>query len=187
LDIERVYSSGKKLRVGAVDLKSGKYRVFGGEYVHLQEAVLASSAFPAMLLPVWLEGSRWTDGGIRTVTPIKAAVDLGATEIDVVLCSASDQSADLPDKPNALWVAERSIDIMGDQIVADDFESTCKTNKMLEAGINLPWWNKQRRTIPMRLIRPRQSLGGSLDFSPSKLQSMMDKGYTDAHNSSVSV
>jgi NTE family protein len=182
LDVARVAASGKKLRVGAVDLASGEYQVFGEDYRHLQEAVLASSAFPAMLLPVWLEGSRWTDGGVRTVTPIQTAVDLGATEIDVVLCACGEQAATIPPNPNALWVAERSIDIMGDQIVADDFQAAAKVNKLVMAGMQMPWWDGVKRQIPLRLVRPMKSLGASLDFSPAKLRAMMEKGYEDAHH-----
>jgi len=182
LDPERLKASGKKLRVGAVDLESGEYRLFAEDYRHIQEAVLASSAFPAMLLPIWMEASRWTDGGVRTVTPIRAAVDLGATEIDCVLCAAKEQSATLPKKMNALWVAERSIDLMGDQIVADDFEAACKTNKLVMAGMKLPWWTVEKREIKMRLVRPEYSVGASLDFSPDKIRGMMDRGYEDAQH-----
>ena len=182
LDAARVKASGKKLRVGAVDLASGEYRVFGEDYKHIKEAVLASSAFPAMLLPVWLEGSRWTDGGIRTVTPIKAAMDLGATSIDVILCAAKDQTEALPPNPSALWVAERSIDLMGDQIVADDFDAAVKVNKLVSAGMKLPWWTSTRRQIPMRLVRPEHGVGASLDFSPAKIRGMMEKGYEDAQH-----
>lgn len=181
LDTVRVLAAGKKLRVGAVDLASGEYRVFGEDYRHLKEAVLASSAFPAMFLPVWLEGSRWTDGGVRTVTPIQAAVDLGATEIDVVLCSAAEQKVSMPPTANALWVAERSIDIMGDQIIEDDFHAASRVNQIVDAKMTLPWWTEPRRKIPMRLVRPEKTLGASLDFSPEKLRVMMEKGYEDAH------
>lgn len=182
LDVERVRSSGKKLRVGAVDLESGDYRTFGEDYRHIQEAVIASSAFPAMLLPAWLEGSRWTDGGVRTVTPLRAAVELGATEIDCVLCASENQAVELPAKPNALWVAERSIDLMGDQIVADDFEATAKVNRIVMAGIKMPWWARERKEIPLRLVRPKTSLGASLDFSPDKIKGMMERGYEDAQH-----
>jgi len=182
LDVAKVGASGKKLRVGAVDLESGEYRVFGEDYRHLQEAVLASSSFPAMLLPIWLEGSRWTDGGVRTVTPIKAAIDLGATEIDVVLCAAKDQSSNLPAKPNALWVAERSVDLMGDQIIADDFQVACEVNEVLKHDMTLPWWSSPRRLVAMRLVRPEHGVGESLDFSPDKIRAMMEKGYEDAQN-----
>lgn len=182
LDVARVAASGKKLRVGAVDLESGEYRLFGEDYQHIQEAVLASSAFPAMLLPVWLEASRWTDGGVRTVTPIQAAIDLGATEIDCVLCAAKEQGVKLPKAPNALWVAERSIDLMGDQIVADDFQVACRVNEVLKHNLKLPWWSSEKRQIAMRLVRPQYSVGASLDFSPDKIRGMMAKGYEDAQN-----
>jgi hypothetical protein len=48
--------------------------------------------------------------------------------------------------------------------------------------MKMPWWDGEKRQIPLRLVRPLKGLDASLDFSPAKLRAMMEKGYEDAHH-----
>ncbi|NIX59163.1 MAG: hypothetical protein GWN14_25405, partial [candidate division Zixibacteria bacterium] len=75
----------KKLRVGAVSIPDGKYKVWTEEDPDILEGILASSAFPGMLTPIQARGKTWLDGGLRRVTPIKDAIEEGATDIDVIM------------------------------------------------------------------------------------------------------
>lgn len=176
LDMKRVRASKKLLRVGAVGLSSGRFKLFDEQYVDVPSAVLASAAFPGMLCPIELEGELWTDGGVREITPLKAAIDLGATEIDVVVCSPENPPMRIPGSPSTLTVAERSIDLMGDEILSNDLKVALMYNKMVAAG-----YEAEKRHIDIRVIRPRSILiENSLDFTPRKLRDMYARGYLDA-------
>jgi NTE family protein len=167
--------SGKKLRIGACSLETGEYRDFDENFADLPSAVLASASYPAMLLPVWIEGQLWTDGGVRDVTPLKTAIDLGAEEIDVVLCSGPTSKVDSKSMTNALKVAERAIGIMGDEIVENDLKVVGAINELVGAGLR-----PNKREVTVRVIRPQGYVGAPLDFSPAKIRAMMAAGYEDA-------
>lgn len=176
LDVEKVRSSGRSLRVGAVSLMSGEYRLFGEDYADVAGAVLASSAFPAMLTPIELEGELWTDGGVRDVTPLKAAIDLGADEVDIIMCAPEANPVRFPIEATSLKIAQRCIDIMADEITANDIQIAQQVNALVESGSC-----SDKRLIKMRIIRPSEVLiDNSLDFEPSKLIAMISKGYEDA-------
>lgn len=181
LDRDAVVRSGRKVRVGAVSLDDGEYVSVDASDPRFAEWVLASSSFPVFLQPVTLghpSGNRtktWTDGGVRNVTPIGDAIRLGATEIDVVLCSN-------PDLPNvwrtkgrkAFEIALRVIDLMGDEVVRNDLEVAGVKNDLARL-------DGRYRLIDIRVIMPSRPLTSEpLNFDPAQIRSMMEIGYEDA-------
>jgi len=176
LDVEAVRNSGKKLRVGAVELESGLYRSFAEDYSLLTEAILASASYPAMLCPIRLEGKLWTDGGVRNITPLREAIELGASDIHVVQCAPKDAMYAEKKIKNALTVAERAIDIMSDEIVDNDLRMTQLINEVIVIHKHFG----KKRLINVKVIRPKEVLGDSLDFDQDALRPMFEKGYKDA-------
>jgi len=175
LDQVAVRASGKKLRVAAVSLTTGKTRIFDEGYADLAGAVIASSSFPAMFCPVEMDGELWTDGGVREITPLKSAIDAGATEVDVVITSPDYDVPDYDGSPNAVDVAMRTIDLMSSEILADDVKVALMYNDMAAGGLT------DKRELKIRVIRPSSVLtSDSLDFSPDKLEAMRMAGYEDA-------
>lgn len=169
LDVGKLRASGKKLAVGAVSLTSGRYQLFSGEDADIVEGVMASSAFPGMFEPVAIRNELWTDGGVREVTPLGAAIDLGATDVDVVLCSPAGVSRGFDKTPNVLQVAERTVDIMSEEIVDNDLKLCAAYNS-----------SKGRRQVRVRVIRPASVLlESSLDFDPKKIRGNIDRGRLD--------
>jgi NTE family protein len=60
---------GTELAIVAVDANTGEHRVFRRDSgVDLVDAVAASCALPTLWPPVTIDGSRYVDGGIRSVT-----------------------------------------------------------------------------------------------------------------------
>lgn len=173
---DRIRSSGRALRVGATSLTTGSYRVFDESYHDVVGAVLASSAFPAMLSPVWLDGELWTDGGIREVTPLKSAIDAGATDVDVVIPFPAFAVPGMPRSPSSLQVALRSIEIMSDSIVENDLGRALMHNRAAESGTD-----PTRRVVRIRVIRPASVLTvNPLNFDPALLKDMWLAGFKDA-------
>lgn len=176
LDCVKIIESGRKLRVGAVSLKTGKYYLFSEKHPKIAEGVIASSAFPVFLTPIEIYDELWTDGGVKTVTPISAAIDAGATEIDIVMTSPDSSVIDNKEKPNALHVAMRVIDLMSDEIIANDVKMALMINKALDSGANLPG----KKQISFRIVRPKKLLiKNSLNFDPKEIERMMDIGFND--------
>jgi NTE family protein len=176
LDPAAVRVSGRTLRIVAVSLATGESFVATGETPDLAEWVIASSAFPVMLTPAPIGGDLWTDGGLRSVTPLGEAIRAGALEIDVVL--ASDPFAKSPFSlagahaiPQLLL---RSIDIMNGEVSRADLRIAGLKN-------DLSALRPEYRKVKIRLFQPSEPLPfDSLDFDPANLRKMMDAGYAQS-------
>lgn len=171
-----IRKSGKSLVVGAVSLTTGKYKTFDQNYENLHDALLASSSFPAMFLPVQMEGQWWSDGGVRDITPLQAAIDLGATDVDVIICSPESNPYKVKGSPTTLSVAKRSLDIMSDEVIAEDLKVADLWNRLVDCGAA-----PGKRRINIRVIRPEGVLTeNSLDFSQPTVSRMWQEGYKAA-------
>ena len=178
LDVNAVKSSGRIVRVGAVCLDTGEQR-FGTENdSNLADWVLASSSYPIFLKPIEIEGKLWSDGGIANVTPLGEAIRLGATEIDVIMCSnpyltdfwQSHKMRAVPD------MVIRLVDLQSDQIMRADLEMLGLKNDLAQLS---PKYNH----VKIRLVKPKTSLvENSLDFSPNVIKNLIEIGYNDASN-----
>lgn len=176
LDPAKVQVSGRKLRVGAVSLTTGKYRLFDESYPDLAGAVLASSSFPAMLAPVPLEGELWSDGGIKEITPLGGAIALGASHVDVVVCSPTATTGSFDPEANAISVAIRTIDLMSDEILNNDLAKAHMVNCLVKAGAD-----GGHRIVSGRIFRPQKNiLEDSLDFSNATMCRLLEEGYKAA-------
>ncbi len=177
LDINKIREAGRNVMVGAVSLSTGEYRTFDQNYINFVDAVLSSSAFPAMMLPIGMEGQLWSDGGIKNICDINSAIDMGATEIDVLLCSPEKNTNVLPSKPTAVSVFKRTIDLMSDEISSGDLYKVIYYNKLISEGFTAPG----KKLIKLNIIRPKYDLiDDALDFNQDKIKKMIDIGYNDA-------
>lgn len=176
LSHDAIRHSGKKLRVGAVSLSSGQYMIFDETHVPLADAVLASSSFPAMLAPLRIRGEWWTDGGVRCVTPIQAAIEAGADEIDIVMTTPPNSTPEFDPDPSAVDIAFRSIDVMSDEIVAKDLKVATLYNVLVSAGLA-----PGKRRVVFRVVRPGGILNADpLKFDPKEAAELQLIGYEDA-------
>jgi len=177
VDRDKVLQSGKVLRMGAVSLDSGEYTLFDETTEDLVSAVLASASYPVFLLPIRIDGELYSDGGIRTVTPLKAAIDAGATEVDVIMTQTYPATWSPLKDPDAIDIAQRTLSIMTNEIVENDLKLAVRHNERIADGRGGPG----RRHIPIRVVRPRTGLGcSSLDFDPEKIRRMIERGKADA-------
>jgi NTE family protein len=81
------------------------------------EALLASTAVPAIFPPMRHNGYEYVDGGILTNLPLDVAVDRGATEIYALDVSYLNET--LPSVNGALTMVQRTIQIMLHQQAVD--------------------------------------------------------------------
>ncbi|MGH9029748.1 MAG: patatin-like phospholipase family protein [Acidimicrobiales bacterium] len=84
INFERIEESAVHLEVVATSLHDGHTRWFtDGPAV---ERILASSALPALLPPVDVDGETFIDGGVVDNVPIGRAISEGAERVFVLLC-----------------------------------------------------------------------------------------------------
>ena len=178
-DPELIQQSGKKLRIGAVSLNTGEYRIFTENASNMIDAILASSSFPAAFCPIEMDNQLWTDGGVREITPLKVAITEGATEIDVIVTSPKDslEKTDYSNTPSLLKLGPRVIDIMSSEIMKNDLLRATEINDLIKNGANIPG----KSYIPIRIFRPENKLvESSLLFEQQYIGPMIEQGYQDA-------
>jgi NTE family protein len=175
MHLEKIASNGRQLAVGAVCLDTGEERYARETEPNFIDWVLASASYPVFLNPIKIEGKWWSDGGIRHVTPLGQAIRMGATEIDVVMCS-NFKNTDF-DAENASAVPDlvvRMLDLMSAQIIRNDIEQCGLKNELAEI-------NPKYKKVTVRVVMPENDLvKNSLEFDPADVRRMIDLGYHDA-------
>ena len=99
IKLEKIRESNKIVTAGTVSLTSGKYTIFDQSSDYFIDAVIASASFPGMLAPVQFLDQLWTDGGVKELSPIKKAIELGADVIDIVVTSPETRVKKFISKP----------------------------------------------------------------------------------------
>lgn len=108
---ERLEDAAIPVEVVATSLTDGRERWF--THGSAVEAVLASTAMPAIYPPVEIDGERFIDGGVVDNVPIGRAIEAGASRIVVLLCAPPIFTPAQPKRPaeailNALLIAIHS-------------------------------------------------------------------------------
>jgi len=178
LDVKALQNSGKELRVGAVSLDDGLYRMWSQNDDDIADGVLASSSFPGFLTPIKMDGRLWSDGGLRNVTPLKSAIELGAEEADILMTMVSDEFEPLGKNPNALKISKRTLDVMIDEVIQGDIKQALLINDIVSTAGRFMATNK--KYIYINLLRPSNKLDiDSLDFDNEKMKKLIKQGYED--------
>lgn len=173
--LDKIRSSGKKVAIGTVNISSGKYHYFYPNDDDFINAIIASSAFPGMMLPIKMKDQWWMDGGIKTLSPIDAAIGFGATHIDVITTSPEVRIKKFIENPSIIDIFKRTVDLSTDKILSNDIEKILIYNQLAEAGVS------NKKVIELRIFRPHNNLiDDVLNFDPIKIREMMNKGYQDA-------
>jgi predicted acylesterase/phospholipase RssA len=173
-DLDVMRASGKRLRVGAVSFNTHAYQLFTEQDDDIVQGVLASSAQPMALRPPRFRDQLWTDGGVRSITPLKSAIDAGVNEIDVIKLQRG-VKGEFREPKNVIQLALDVVDIMSNEIGENDLKLAGMYNRMVEGGIE-----RGKRFVPIRVLRPSASLGESLDFAPDVLRERYALGFEDA-------
>lgn len=96
------------LAVVATNLTRGRAAIF--DHGHLMPALLATSAIPALLPPITINGEQYVDGGLLDNVGLRVAIERGATRI-YVLDTSCDGPAEQPATSLAA-VISRSVDVV---------------------------------------------------------------------------
>lgn len=175
LDAKAIQGSRKKLRVVAVSWNSTKSYVADESNPDIAKWVIASSAFPVMLNHIEIGGEQWSDGGLRSVTPLGEAIRLGADDIDVIMCSDPDLFPSFDPSTKAIpGRLLRSLDILSAQIEIADLKICGYKNDLAEL-------RPEYKKVKIRVLKPKEILtADSLSFDPNDIKRMFELGYKEA-------
>ena len=175
ISLDKIRFSGKKISVGAVSISSGKYITFDQDDDDFVSAVLASSAFPGLLAPIKMKDQWFMDAGVQELSPIRTAIEMGATEIDVITSSPEIRIKKFIEKPGLIDILKRIVDLFTDKILENDIERALMYNKLAMVGAT------DKKPVEIRIFRPHNSLlEDTLNFDPQKIAEMIETGYEDA-------
>jgi NTE family protein len=168
--------SGRQLAVGAVCIETGEFNYGRETDDDIIKWVQASASYPLFMSPVDIGGKLWCDGGLRHMMPIREAIRLGATEIDIIACnnpSLLNPWSALGKRAVPDYVI-RMIDLMTDQILRADMQLVGLMNDVVTRA-------DKHRHIKLRMVQPKVRLtSNSMQFDPTDIARMMEQGYLDA-------
>lgn len=176
LDMQAVQESGRSVHVGAVCLDTGEIGYGDQTSAEFVDWVARGRKDPVFLTPIEIDGKLWSDGGLRNITPLGQAIKLGATEVDVIICSNPGLSPSWHESAKNALPAQlyRTLDIMSDQILRSDLQVTELKNQLAEINPNF-------RRVKIRVVQPSSRLTEEpLAFDQKKIREMMERGYGDA-------
>lgn len=215
LDCHALRNSGKVLRVVATNWKRGTAHEFNFRHmsdVDTWATIRASAAIPGLFPPVKIGAETFVDGGVVQNTPLKPAIQEGATEIHCVSLNA--QMAQFPpsDFDNTIMIFGRVYTAMVSASLNEDIASARWVNEGLEAMTqaeagheltheamqqftrvagkirdSLKASGKLPRPVTIHRYFPDQRLGdlfGMLDFHSTAVNALIEEGYSNAvsHN-----
>lgn len=175
VDLSKIRASGNRIAVSAVQMATGKYVTFTEKDDSLLDGVLASSSYPMGLCPITIDGYKYTDGGVRHSLPIKEAIKLGVTDMDVVICGPRMPTGGFDDD-NVVTFGLRCFDYMTDQMVISDLKMAYMYNKLVSVGLA-----PDKKFINIKVLQPKADLpNSSLSFTNSQMRQLLVQGYQEA-------
>jgi predicted acylesterase/phospholipase RssA len=172
ISLDKIRASGNKVAVSATEICTGKYHTFTQDDGYFIDSILASSSFPMGLIPIVINGIKYTDGGVRHSTPINEAIAMGATDLDIVLCGPKMPSSSFNDV-DVVTYGLRCFDYMTDQMVQSDIKMMFMYNKLVSAGLQ-----PDKKFLNVKIIRPSSDLpNSSLSFDNATMRLLLQQGY----------
>lgn len=172
VDLDGLRRTGKRLVVAASNWQLGIVQLYRNREIADvvgTDAILASAALPGVFPPVLIDGVPFVDGGVLLNTPLKPAIDDGATTVHIVFVDPQIENFVLPPLPSTLDTFYRMLAVIWAANVRKDV-------RLMAEGV-------YRRRITVHVHRPQTALGGGdelLDFQHAKLASTIAMGYREA-------
>lgn len=197
-DDNKLQATGKKLRLGVVNLGTGEFRPIHESVPGIHNWVYASCAMPVFFDPLKTsDGAQWVDGGVRDVTPLGTALELNPRGVIVVRAGAKARPAAPKKYGNLIEIGLRAVDILQKEVSANDLANAALINDLIAAreaqlralqaanvdpaeqtAILRPLDVKlaEYRFAPIRIIEPDRDYLDTLQFDPAKIREAIDAG-----------
>ena len=201
-DDERLRSTGKKLRLGVVNLGTGLFRTIDETVPGIHNWVYASCAMPVFFEPLKTRAAdgteeQWVDGGVRDVTPLGSAMELNPRGIIVVRASPKPQPGRVQTYEDLIKIGLRAVGILQSEVSMNDLANATLINDMIAVrgaqfraleDLNLPADKAaavmrpldlelaKYRFVPNCVIEPDREHIDTLEFDPAKIAQAMAAG-----------
>jgi NTE family protein len=201
-DDERLRSTGKKLRLGVVNLGTGLFRTIDENVPGIHNWVYASCAMPVFFEPLKTRAEdgteeQWVDGGVRDVTPLGSAMELNPRGIIVVRASPKPEPGRVRTYGDLIQIGLRAVGILQSEVSINDLANATLINDMIAArgaqfraleslGISgqqaasvlrpLVVQLAKYRFVPNCVIEPEREFLDTLEFDPTKIAEAMEAG-----------
>ena len=194
----KLQSTGKKLRLGVVNLGTGEFRSIDERVPGIHNWVYASCAMPVFFDPLKTsDGGQWVDGGVRDVTPLGTALELNPRGVIVVRAGAKAVPATPKSYDNLIEIGLRAVDILQKEVSANDLANAALINDLIAAreaqlrtlqAANVNPANQtailrpldvklaEYRFAPIRIIEPDKDYLDTLKFEPTKIRAAIEAG-----------
>lgn len=213
ISLEAVQRSDKALRVVAANWATGEVRVFENKDMTDEDgyqAILASAAIPGFFQPQYIAGEPYVDGGVVMNTPLKCALQAGATILHVIYLDPDIENLPLKVLQNTYNTLDRTIVINNATVTNEDIDTAAWINEGLEAmervlrGETLSdkgmldfirvagqieqslEQGKPYMKVTIHRYHPHHDLGGGglgiLDFNRDRIVGLIERGFSDTVN-----
>jgi NTE family protein len=201
-DDERLRSTGKKLRLGVVNLGTGIFRTIDETVPGIHNWVYASCAMPVFFEPLKTRAAdgteeQWVDGGVRDVTPLSSAMEMNPRGIIVVRASPKPEPGKVQTYDDLIEIGLRAVGILQSEVSINDLANATLINDMIAArGAQFRALEAQGlpadkaatvlkpldlalakyRFVPNVVIEPDREFLDTLEFDPVKIAQAIDAG-----------
>ena len=133
----------------------------------------ASANVPLLTSIVYKNTGEWSDGGLTEIASVSKALEMGATEVDVIMHKTKPRKiAYEKENVNNLWhYMFRIIKIMRNEIERNDLDYAIKVAELKKAKLTVYWMDKY----------PNES---AMIFNKKSMREYWDNGYKTAFNKS---
>jgi predicted acylesterase/phospholipase RssA len=187
INLERIRSSAKVLKVSCTNWHTGTVRLFSNREMKDDlglKVLLASSAIPGIFPPVEIQGELYADGGVVMNTPLKPAIDCGADILHVIYTDPTLTRIPLPANSNTASTMYRALLMALCTIFKQDIELAAKTNLSVarlhgrtDDGFER---GKRRRQITIHRYNPFKDHNVTwLSFQREGIRRLIDLGLKD--------
>lgn len=166
------------LLMGAVDVRSGLFRVFPGQEISV-EAVLASTAVPDLFPAVEVKGRMYWDGLFSQNPPIRELMDYKPDELWIIQINPS-TCMEVPKTING--ISDRRNELAGNLSLEQELRFVEKINELLRENMLTPKGKKKYKPITLFRITLKRELdyASKLDRSPDFIENLMAYGEAEA-------
>jgi len=170
--------------IGFVRLQKGNIEYVSSHDKSKEEfldAVQASCSIPAFMQSQRVGHENLVDGGVRDVLPLKATIkdSYQVAEIHVICLSPLMSSTDKIFK-NIVQVAERSVDLLVNEILQNDYDYAELVNKLLihkeSLSIDLKTWLANKRPLKLYRYLPTMAICDTTDFRKESILKGIEHG-----------
>jgi predicted acylesterase/phospholipase RssA len=194
VDFRAIRASPRALRIAATNWRTGELRVFKNSDMTDEsgvEVLLASSAIPGLLPSVEIGDEPFVDGGVVMNTPLKPAIEAGASDLHVVYMDPDVIRVPLPRQRNTLNTLYRMVVISFGLTVSRDIRTAAAINLRVrrdqdsanKTALTGEPRGKRYRPLTIHRYHPREDLGGTfrwLDFNRDHVAGLIERGFEDA-------